>query len=1401
MSVPRHAFARVIENVLKSHGVFFFCQVNTIAIALKGTEIVAACNAKITITGLLASLYKTNDAVALLETAPYFKSTGTWDVNGSLVLDVESFPADTAISFKFEVTNPASETTAGNIRIAIATPSMLYWNAESPPALIAGNLLPSQLMTMPARRNLRPITVTAANFVTTIVTATTSSVGDIFQSSPYPAKFNVITVSLQASVPLSTLCDVAVTIGPLTGACVSDDLALNHLGGLDVSDNSTVQRSWDASTYHLKLVIKANAIGGTTQQHLLHFSMQVKNPVAAQTSPSIFAQASGITMAQEELSRNLLSTTPSDIASGVPTDARPMHVRGLQVPNMFSVRNIGQQTAEPSAANVVTVTLATNIPLPAADPATKVTISGLIGASDFGGLEEASSKFDAKWDSARHSIVLDTTEDTDAGEEIVLKFKFKNPAFAQRSPRVYIEASGIAIAPMAMNPDMVTRVTTVDDEGSDMDANPGMAAPLAIFKGKLYARSVHQKQNGEYAGSENLLTFSFKSSVALNSSSSSVALVVNGLNGMRLADGSHSGVPVVTAIKGGDLFTCSSDSCAQAPRCLTVPYLDGSTPHAPRLTIGINNVPADTEIEFTVAFTNAITAQDCQSLTLETVSSDERLVFLPAPLHVKESHKTTNQCPLTIVPSALFTVKKVCQSVSCTGAVNTITISLQPSFDLTGAKHAEVTIRGLRGSTTRDSIVTLLSGAPTFEGRARWVQSSGMLILRVAATSTVSTTKVTVVRVDVANPKYAQAAAERVEISATGDVPHEVVCMDQCDGLAAPMRVESASFSSAAIASSTMDGGKDSTISVTLKPHCTVLCESRDAVITIEGLVGTTTRDSPALPVTMVKGSPALFMSSSSISLSFSSTCDLADNKVLIDGLSADPTGTMLYFADGHCAERYTKIEAFDASSGCATLTVTTNTNSTNSTGSNTTATEASQWSDGKKACELGVVSAFKVAQRGAGFKSGDFIVDSDTGRGLAGKCIVSGKDGGVDSISIDTFGTGYNDAVKVRCPRACPLEQEQQVQTCGCGSGCGCACSSTVTKSECGAPVDNYGMYQTVSVSEDAPKITSVCSWSQNSGRLTCVVQGCAKSTEDTIFTVSLANGLVNQPAQTVNIMASGHISIPSVALNGSAMQINTIAPGTTAVKMTMMTSLASWDGNLDVVVGSDGYSILEIVAAAAGVPSSKVTIKIEEITSVMMLTRSASYLKAFEPADAAKPRKLKISVTVDADDLAAASFIATGLTGERINAKLKASGASPVEVPEEHRAAVVETAADSVTAVCICRDCSGPQPKTTTGWGVNSTASYTPTCLVATDTGHKCTCTVELDNLPLRSSTTTYTLSSEMQCNGLAKITGFKIGTSSVASSSIVQAPDTCNDQCDSYHKVLTDYDVSSMVRICVL
>ncbi len=952
--------------------------------------------------------------------------------------------------------------------------------------------------------------------------------------------------------------------------------------------------------------------------------------------------------------------------------------------------------------------------------------------------------------------MLTTLQETTAGENIMLEFAFVNPCCSQSSPRVYIEASGIPISQTPMDPDVTTQIKTKDDEGAAIDANPGWAAPLAIFKGRLYARSVQQSTSTP--ATENMLTITFKSTVPLNSRA---ALLINGLNGMRLADGSLSGFFQGQSVSGAQLQiqtgeqSCfvpvaelpTSGDCATSKRAMRCPYLDASTPHAPKLLIGIKTISAHTNIHFNVTFKNADQAQDCQNLSFATVSCDACYNFMPLPLLVPLSELTSNKCPLTIVPSAAkFQTAEICQSQGCAGAVNTITatLRLQAGEALTGGKNSEVTIRGLRGSTTLDSIITLLKGAPVFESTARWVQNSGMLILRVANKASFDSEQV--VKFDLMNPKYKQAAASLVEVSASGDKRYEPARMTttSCSAANAPMKINSANFTEMSVSATSEVGGADNVITVKFKPSsCAVLCDTRNSVITIEGLVGAATKDTMLMPITMVRGGKGLFMSANNISLSFSRTCALEDNKVVIAiagvPASSDLTGTMLYFSRGNCSGRYTRIKEYVIKSGCASLETST----------------LGQWSDAQGACEIGSVAEIPVRQRGSGFISGDFVVVSETestGSGLTGRCVVS-ADGGVDSIVVSTPGKGYNKNTKIRCPRACPMEQAQ-VAACGMDMT-KWANMTSAEKAACGAPVNDFGMISVTTLANQGPKITSVCSWTRSAGRLTCAVQSCLENTDVTEFNVTLKNARVNQACNAVNIMTSGQVAIPAVQL-GKTMRIATTSPGDTSVEVSITTANTGFEGKEN--------DIKTAVAAAAGVEISEVAIVKQNKTDVTMFTRSSSYLRP------AEENKLRFKASVKAVDPDAASFIATGLTSERINAQLRSISNIteaewlPIEVSEEDRAAVVEVAKESVTASCIC---SPP---------------------VAQET---CTCNVAFNNLPTNKKT--YSLSVKVQCNS-ARTVNLKDASENdmwgiKPTNALGRLPETCNDKCGAYHNLVTN------------
>jgi len=148
-----------------------------------------------------------------------------------------------------------------------------------------------------------------------------------------------------------------------------------------------------------------------------------------------------------------------------------------------------------------------------------------------------------------------------------------------------------------------------------------------------------------------------------------------------------------------------------------------------------------------------------------------------------------------------------------------------------------------------------------------------------------------------------------------------------------------------------------------------------------------------------------------------------------------------------------------------------------------------------------------------------------------------------VVSISVTSQGSGYSADTVVRCPRACPVEQQKLVSSCGCG--CGCGCNATTINAAC-EPVADFGLRVVSTMDVAAPDVAGVCSWSQDAGRLTCPVQGCMKADTPTKFEVTLKNGMSSQSGQTVNVMAGGKNPIGAVALVGKIMEI-VAAPAST--------------------------------------------------------------------------------------------------------------------------------------------------------------------------------------------------------------------------------------------------------------
>jgi len=299
------------------------------------------------------------------------------------------------------------------------------------------------------------------------------------------------------------------------------------------------------------------------------------------------------------------------------------------------------------------------------------------------------------------------------------------------------------------------------------------------------------------------------------------------------------------------------------------------------------------------------------------------------------------------------------------------------------------------------------------------------------------------------------------------------------------------------------------------KPNI-LLSKGRNSIITIDGLSGSMTEDTAALPIKMVSGSAATFFTpAGSFSLGFSPNCKSSDNGIVFDvelEENEDPTGSILYFTAGGCKDRWTIISAYNRTTHCATLNAT-----------------AGNWFDGSAQCSsLGQIKELSVVSGGEAYKSGAFEVESpEGGSGLTGNCTVD-ESGAVKSISVLSRGSGYGAATKIMCPRAC---QSADV--------CSAAGSSAVTYAEA-----EIGF----TIKHDSGAL-SAAEWHRGSGTLKVAVRQELETTADTVISFKIKNSMTPQEHQPVFIKASGMTPIGSVRMTGDVMKIASMSTTVTKV------------------------------------------------------------------------------------------------------------------------------------------------------------------------------------------------------------------------------------------------------------
>ncbi len=226
-------------------------------------------------------------------------------------------------------------------------------------------------------------------------------------------------------------------------------------------------------------------------------------------------------------------------ASAVQKDAAALRIYAPE----FVIRDMGQSTAYPGAANTLTVTLVSNVALTNAASST-VTISGLTGTQTANaalsiadvGASGSTTVFGATaaWTQAPGTLVLTVAAGQTMAAGIVYKFSFGvvNPSSAQAPPSpITIEAGGsvaITLSPVTADIWSIPNV---------LGSNVGDATPLKVYSPAFVVKDMSQSSNS--AGASNTITVTVATNADLAAGS---VITVSGLTGVQTA--SDAGLPV-----------------------------------------------------------------------------------------------------------------------------------------------------------------------------------------------------------------------------------------------------------------------------------------------------------------------------------------------------------------------------------------------------------------------------------------------------------------------------------------------------------------------------------------------------------------------------------------------------------------------------------------------------------------------------------------------------------------------------------------------------------------------------------------------------------------------------------------------------------------------------------------
>ena len=931
---------------------------------------------------------------------------------------------------------------------------------------------------------------------------------NIGQSSADAGAQNQISITIQVNVPLTANSPQSViTISGLLGSHATH-------GQIDLTVVTLATSGEFSGTWHdtdKTLIINVNEDTQPGKDYRISFSLT--NDKRAQTSPTIMIQTSGIVIQATEMISDVgkLDTLDDDgIPIKTPTGAKsPMFILAPKLIKRYAHQAGG--SAWPAQENLLTLSFMPTVDIdPIAGATVSLMITGLKGIDKASGvvtLAGASAnkfsdcrRYDANectsaravWDQLGRKLTMNVIAAIAASVEVTVTFAFNNTKKGQDSPELSIELvtdvdslarKGLTLieynrtAPALSLANTVALADTRFTEFSKVSTKKviGLLPKINLTNDRDYL-SKNTQLGAVYEGY--LLIDQAGDYLFANVGNDYVDIAVDGkVVSWRSSPGNTKLL----------MNTAESTGVTQQPTRLFL--TKGKHTFRARMIQGTG----DLELS---AYWQTPASPDL----FELIPNDrfevrvEPLQLAPQIFGVEASKKNTDDVPLLIYRSAIFTTKKIGQSLTrgpTPGATNTITVTIRPQFELTGAKKSSITISGLVGSMTPDATLALLDADALFNSTARWNAKKASLILSVAPGQAVPADADTIFKFDLSNPTLPQSGASLVQISADGDVPISASAMVLATGNAVPLKVLAATFVEAAIGQTSSSPNTENTITVTIQPSV-ILSRGRRSTITIHGITGSITESTNAMPIIVASGNvPPFTAPFADLKLSFGPGCELANNKVLIlDSSRTNFKGSELYLTEGSCKGNKTVVTSYNVSTRCATL-------------------------ESSLCNTIGAVRSVHVNRGGSGYKSGTISsAPGAAGSGLDGNCTVD-EMGRIESVVLFNGGSGYANGTEIFCPSACDST------TCGVQSKSG------------------GGGMAIATVSQDLAAAASA-SWDQLTGKLEMRVRGELKTTDPIVMSFKVQNGMTPQSSRDVYVMAGGGSPVGSTKLNGTAMAIS---------------------------------------------------------------------------------------------------------------------------------------------------------------------------------------------------------------------------------------------------------------------